>query len=429
MPRSRVPPTIPGGVPATLSPGGADTELRNPFEPGDFGHTAKTPIPNDPVTDWRALLDAHLGVPFTDGNRVDVLRNGKEIFPAMLDAIQSAEETIDFLTFVYWSGSIAVEFAETLARAARRGVQVRVVLDSFGAQTMDRGLVETMEQAGVRVGWFRPIRLFHLHKDSHRTHRKILVCDHRVGFTGGVGIAKEWEGDGEDPDHWRETHFRITGPAVAGLFAGFLANWLETEESEPVPLRPRATTQNEGSSSIQVIRSSAGLAWSDVATTFKTILQGARNRIRLGTPYFMPDEDCLKLMSGAVGRGIDIEILLPGPHIDSRVSALGNCDKMANVLGIGARVYLYQPTMYHAKVMTVDGELACIGSANFNARSMTKDDEIVLNIVDPEVVGVLDLQFDDDFDRCEPVDPARWKQRGFFQRLLEKATRPIQGEL
>ncbi len=383
-----------------------------------------------PPDSWQRLLETTLGVPFTEHNTVEPLRNGTEIFPAMLDAIERAESSVDFLTFVYWTGDVANRFADTLAAAARRGVATRVLLDAFGAKRMDSSLVERMRSAGVRVGWFRPLQWWRPVWSTHRTHRKVLIVDGRVGFTGGVGIAEEWEGDGDEPGSWRETHFRLRGPVVDGLAAAFLGNWLETDEAGPAMRRPTIThAATGGAARIQVVRSAGSFGWSDAATCFRTVLERARERVRIATPYFIPDAACSELLRQAAARDVRVEILVPGPYIDERLARIGARDHFEPLVTAGIEIRLFQPTMIHAKIITVDRTLACIGSANFNHRSMRKDDEILLHALDEALVKALDDDFDADLARADRVDLDRCKRRGPTKRLLEWATRPLQREM
>ncbi len=267
----------------------------------------------------RRTLEGVLGVPATEGNHIDVLRNGDQIFPAMFEAIDAAEHTIDFLTFVYWSGEIGDEMGRRLAARAADGVRVRVLLDAWGAHTMDKGLLGEIEDAGARVHWFRPLHRFRPGQINHRTHRKVLITDEAVGFTGGVGIADCWQGDARTETEWRDTHFRIEGPAVDGLRAAFLDNWAETDSSlfdegvDRFPDQPQP-----GRSVVQCVRGASETGWSDMATLFKALIQLACQRIRITTAYFVPDDDLTKRLLDAAGRGVEIDILLPGPHADKR---------------------------------------------------------------------------------------------------------------
>jgi cardiolipin synthase A/B len=371
-------------------------------------------------------LESTLGQPFVEGNSIRSLRNGDAIFPAMLQALEDARERIDFLTFVYWTGDIARQFAETLARRAREGLRVRVLLDAFGCRSMPDDLVSLLEIAGARVEFFRPLGIG-LGKAKHRTHRKILVCDDRVGFTGGVGIAAEWTGDARGPEEWRDTHFRIEGPAVAGLRSAFLMNWVEVvgvENAEPV--HPEAP-QVAGPTRIQVLRTSSAARWSDAAYALRLCIAHARESLCITTAYFVPDEHALRLLGEAVRRGVRVRILIPGEHTDSRLTRWAAQDHVERLLETGVELWCFEPTMLHAKILTVDSELSLIGSANFNHRSMSEDDEVLLAVTDSELAATLERHFEADLERSRRVELADWRRRGWTQRALEVLTRPVRG--
>lgn len=379
-------------------------------------------------SDKEVVLEGLLGIPFFQGNRIDVLRNGIEIFPAMLDAIESARESIEFLTFVYWQGDIAVRFAEALAERSRAGVAVRVMLDSFGARPMRHDLIELMSEAGADVRWFRPLDTWRVWTMDNRTHRKILIVDGRTGFTGGVGIAEEWEGDARDATEWRDSHFRITGPAVHGLRGAFLGNWAESggEMRSLADRVPRL--ESTGEARLQIVRSTASISWSDVTTLFDLMTLIARERLRIATAYFVPDEDMVRHLVAAAERGVKVEIMLPGAHSDQRVSQLAGEAEYRELLAGGVDIRSYEKTMLHTKVVTVDGELACVGSPNANERSMRQDDEVAVVVAHPETVTILDRHFDEDLEFCKNIDLDEWKERGFGQRLLETAMQPFRRE-
>jgi cardiolipin synthase len=373
----------------------------------------------------RRALEGVVGVPATEGNRIEVLRNGDEIFPAMFDAVRSAEHTIDFLTFVYWRGDIGSDLAHLLADRATHGVRVRVLLDGWGARPIDPELVTLMERCGVQVRWFRPLRRLHVGQFNHRTHRKVLIVDEAVGFTGGVGISDLWKGDARNPDEWRDTHFRITGAAVDGLRSAFLDNWAETddvlfEDADRFPDQPKP-----GNVVVQCVRGASETGWSDVATLYRTLLQLARDRIRITTAYFVPDADVTTRLCDAADRGVDVQILIPGPHADKRFVQLAAEAEYEQLLEHGIKIWNFQPSMLHAKVMTVDGLVANIGSANLNARSVTWDEEINLVALDTSLVETLDHHFDEDLDRSIRIDPARWEERPLSQRLAERIVVPV----
>ena len=383
----------------------------------------------DPVHRHRRVLEGLLGVPATEGNEITVLRNGVEIFPAMLEAIRSATETVDLLTYVYWTGDIADEFAKALCDRGHAGVRVRLLLDAVGAARMNRQLLTELEDAGCDVRWFRPPTTWKVWELDHRTHRKVLICDEEVAFTGGVGIAEEWEGDARDPSEWRETHLRVLGPAVDGLRAAFVNDWFETgaqlfDDRDRFPEQPQP-----GSSVVQVVRSPAQVGWSDLGTVYGALIMMAQQRLRITSAYFVPEQLFVDHLVGAARRGVQVEILVPGEHTDKRVVQVAGEANYEPLLEAGVSIHRYGPTMLHAKVITVDGAVACLGSGNFDPRSLRRNDEANMVVFDPEVVAVLDEHFDGDLEVSEPVRPGSWQRRSVRQRVSEIATRPFHREL
>ena len=380
----------------------------------------------DPAAQLRRTVEGIIGVPATEGNHIEVLRNGDQIFPAMLEAIGTAGRTIDLLTFVYWEGQIGREFAQALTDRAKAGVRVRVLLDAWGSLPIEKTLVEMMEDAGATIHWFRPLHRFRPGQVNHRTHRKVMIVDEAVGFTGGVGIADEWLGDARNEREWRDTHFRLEGPAVDGLRAAFLDNWAETdpelfdERFDLFPDQPKP-----GSTIVQCMRSASEIGNSDVFTLFRALCQLAQHRIRIATAYFVPNEEILDRLVKAVERGVEVDLLLPGPHADKRFVQLAGEAAYGPLLDAGAKVWAFQPSMLHAKIMTVDGILANVGSANLNARSTALDEEINLVAIDPALVATLDEQFDEDLGRSTRLQPGRWEHRSVLQRVAEAAVAPI----
>lgn len=396
-------------------------------------HETRHELPHDRTDDrgerlrqWRRALEGLLGTPATEHNRIEVLHNGDEIFPAMLDAICTAQHTVDLLTFVYWSGDIGRRFAEALSERARAGVRVRVLLDALGASDIQGELVDQMQEAGCDVRWFRPVEKGRLGEVNHRTHRKVLICDEQVSFTGGVGIADEWVGDARDETEWRDTHFRLVGPVTDGLRSAFVDNWAETEGDIFDPDIDRFPEQpQDGSSTIQVVRGASETGWSDVSTLFRVLLRLATERVRITTAYFNPDEYLRELLCATARRGVRIEVLLPGPHADKRVAQLASESVYQELLDAGVEISTFQPSMLHAKVMTVDGLVANVGSANVNHRSTQHDEEINLVVFDADIVRILDEHFDDDLRRSVAIDPDRWDDRSAAQKAVEKAVQVV----
>jgi cardiolipin synthase len=287
-----------------------------------------------------------------------------------------------------------------------------------------------MADAGVRVRWFRPLHRLQPTKVNHRTHRKVMIVDEAIGFTGGVGIADEWNGDARNEHEWRDTHVRVRGPAVDGLRAAFLDNWIETDPELFDPHVDRFPDQPKpGRSVIQCVRGASEMGASDMSTLLMALLQLARERIRITTAYFVPDEDLVERLCAASGRGVTVEILLPGPHADKRFVQVAAQSAYEQLLDHGVRIWHFQPTMLHAKIVTVDHQVASVGSANFNARSTELDEEVNLVVLDPSLVDVLDDQFDEDLERSEEIEPGRWSDRSVARRAFEGLTKPLRNKM
>ncbi|MFJ5808468.1 phosphatidylserine/phosphatidylglycerophosphate/cardiolipin synthase family protein [Streptomyces sp. NPDC093093] len=373
----------------------------------------------------RRRLERLIGVAATEGNSVLPLRNGDEIFTAMLDRVDSARHTVDMMTFVYWKGDIARRFAEALAGRARAGVRVRLLLDGFGSRLIEGELLEQMSDAGVEVAWFRkPLYLSPL-KQNHRCHRKVLVVDEEVAFTGGVGIAEEWCGDARNPKEWRDTHVELRGPAVDGIAAAFAQNWAECHDDLFDDRDRFVDHKPAGEAIVQVVRGSASFGWQDMQTLMRVVLESAEERVRLATAYFAPDTYFVDLLCATARRGVAVQILLPGSHTDKRVCQLAGQHHYEALTAAGVEIFQYRPTMMHAKVMTMDGVVSLVGSTNFNRRSLDHDEEVMLAVMDVEFTEVLDAHYDQDLDVSDRIKAGRWKRRSLRQRARETAVLPI----
>ncbi len=370
-------------------------------------------------TDLQHYLEGVLGIPFTNGNSIQSLKNGDEIFPAMLGAINAAESSIVFATYVYWTGEIATSFAKALASKAQQGVSVDILLDSFGAKVMKQALLDLMEDAGVNIRWFRPLSSFRIHLIDNRTHRKILVIDDKIGFTGGVGIASEWTGNARNENEWRDTHFKITGAAVDGLRGAFFANWAETGDIDIILNRKPVEHQQDGDALIQVIRSTTSAGWSDIVTLFYALVSSATRSLKISTAYFVLNEKMLAALTQCAKRGVEIDILIPGDSTDQHLSKIAGQEMFSELMEAGIRLHQYQPTMLHTKIIIVDDVLACIGSPNFNQRSAAKDEEIALCVISKPLINTLNKNFKEDLEKAEPYNLERWQNRSVWQRLKE----------
>lgn len=384
---------------------------------------------NSSIDYYKSLLEQTLGIPFTSSNSIKVLKNGDRIFPAMLKAIERAEERIEFLTFVYWTGNIAHKFANALANKAEEGVDVFVILDSFGAADMPDELHELMKKKGVQIEFFRPLTRRKFWKTDNRTHRKVLICDGKIAFTGGVGIAGEWEGDARNEDEWRDTHFQLKGPSVFGLHAAFMENWIEA--GRPLkfdhPIKEEADPGQKVA--VQVIRTSASVRWSDIVMLYRVLIKMSRESIHISTAYFNPNSVIIDLLLDAADRGVKIRIMVPGKTTDSEISKVAGDESFGVLLDAGIDLFYYQKTMLHTKIITIDGVLSCIGSANFNHRSMLKDDEINVVILDEQVTGELNDHFQEDLEHCDKIEKGSWKKRSLMKRAMENITQLLNQQI
>ena len=374
--------------------------------------------------------EALTGAPVSYGNDVELLVNGDQIFPAYLEGIRSAEETVNLLTYAYWRGDIATEVADTLCEKARAGVECNIVIDAVGAAKMERDLVKQMRDAGVRVCYFRPPKLYAVRRLQYRTHRKLLIVDGALGFTGGVGIADEWTGNAEDPDHWRDTHVRVRGPVVRGLQGAFAENWLECTgevlagdrylpDLEPV----------EDGGPMQVMRSQATVGDSNAEALTYLAIAAAKRSVELTAAYFVPRPAFTDALVEAAERGVRFRILVPGSHIDKEFVRTAGRASYDQLIDAGVELYEYLPTMLHAKALTVDGAWASVGSVNFDNRSFQLHDEVSLCVQSEDFASELHDVFEQDLERSERIEPGAWRDRPVTQRAREGVTKYARREL
>jgi cardiolipin synthase len=370
-----------------------------------------------------------LGPPIVAGNRVTALHNGDEIFPAMLDAIRGAERTITFETYIYWEGKIAREFSEALAERAAAGVKVHVLLDWLGSKKVNEDLIEEMQHSGVEVERYHPLRWFNLDRVNNRTHRKLLVVDGRIGFTGGVGIADEWNGKGDSPDHWRDTHYRIEGPVVADVQAAFMDNWLKTRAEVLHGEDYFPPLEEAGTVAAQMFKSSPRQGSESVRLMFLLAVASAQKSIRIGNPYFVPDDLAVSTLIAARKRGVAIELVLMGRVTDSEFTRKASRSRWGPLLEAGVAIYEFQPTLYHNKLMVVDDCLVSVGSTNIDNRSFRLNDEANLNVLDTDFAQEQVRQFKKDKARSRPITLEAWRNRPRTEKLLEHAAGLLRSQL
>jgi cardiolipin synthase len=353
-----------------------------------------------------------------ESNAIQTLQNGDEIFPAMLAAIAGAQRSINFETYVYWSGTIGARFAEALAERAAAGVEVNVLLDWQGSVSMERELVETMARAGASVERFRPIHWHTVDRFNSRTHRKLLIVDGRIGFTGGVGIADEWLGDARNPDEFRELHYRVEGPVVASMQGAFAFNWVEATGRPLLGDVHFPELAVSGGLPAQLVYSTTGTR-NVMHVMLMTALAAARDRIRIGTAYFVPDEIAIAQILAARERGVVIDVLVPGEHTNKDFVRAASRHFWGDLLEAGVNFYEYDPTMYHAKVTIIDDNWTSIGSANFDERSFRLNDEANLNIYDAAFAAEQIAIFEQDLARSTLITLKHWEERPVWEKVTD----------
>ena len=378
---------------------------------------------------FKREMSVLLGPAVLSGNRIVDFQNGDEIFPAMLEAIQGAKSTITFETYIYWSGAIGKQFSDALSERARAGVKIHMIVDWAGSIKMDDDLLKEMQDAGVHLEKYRPLHWYNISRLNNRTHRKLLVVDGKIGFTGGVGIADQWSGHAQDPDHWREVHFRIEGPVVAQMQAAFNDNWIKTTgellngpEYYP-PLVP------VGDMDAHLFVASPAGGSESMHLMYLMSIAAAEHSIDLAASYFVPDELIIQALIAARQRGVRVRVLVPGEHIDSQAVRLASKASWGKLLEVGVEVYEYRPTMLHVKLLVVDRELVSVGSTNFDVRSFQLNDEASLNIYNPAFAGRMTAVFEADLLKAKPYTHAMWKQRPLSEKFAEKVVLPIRSQL
>jgi cardiolipin synthase len=370
-----------------------------------------------------------LGPAIVPGNRVTALQNGDQIFPAMLEAIRGARESITFETYIYWSGDIGRQFADALCERAGAGLKVHVLLDWLGTSRIDGQYLADMKAAGVEVERYHPLHWYHLSRLNNRTHRKLLVVDGRIGFTGGVGIADAWAGNANDKDHWRDSHYKIEGPAVAQMQAAFDDNWIKTRAQVLFSSVYFPELAQVGRSRAQVFKSSPDEGSESVRLMYLLSIASATRSIRLQAAYFVPDDLAIETLVTARKRGVKIEIIVPGPHTDSEIVQGASRSRWAALLDAGVLIYEFQPSLYHCKVLIVDDVWVSVGSTNFDNRSFRLNDEANLNVYDAVFAAEQASIFERDKNVSRLMTRRDFKNRSIFGKMFDAVAGILREEL
>jgi len=379
--------------------------------------------------DYFRSIGVLLGPAPLDGNRVQAFQNGDQIFPAMLAAIRSAKRTITFETYIYWSGDVGRAFAEALTERAKAGVRVHVLLDWVGSQKIDDALLSMMRSAGVEIELYRPLHWYHLARLNNRTHRKLLVIDGRIGFTGGVGIADKWAGHAQDADHWRDSHYRAEGPVVAQMQATFLDNWTKVTGAVLHGNDYFPAIEPAGGARAQTFSSSPEGGADSMQLMYLLAITSATRSIDLASAYFVPDDLTRNALIDAIKRGVKVRLILPGPIIDTDIVRRASRAGWGLLLAAGAQIHEYQPTMFHVKIMIVDGLLVSVGSTNFDVRSFRLNDEANLNVYDANFAARQVEVFEQDLAKTREVTHEQWQARPWHEKLLERAASVLAPQL
>lgn len=374
-------------------------------------------------------LQAYAGAPIVGGNDIEILLNGDQIFPALVTAIRSARTSITYAQYYFEEGPVCDELIDALAERCRAGIRVHVLLDGVGTVKMPGRYRDALREAGCQVKIFRPVHLLALRRANNRNHRRILVVDGRIGFTGGSGVSEKWMGDGRTKDRWRDTDVRVTGPAVEWMQAAFVENWMESagEALGGEAYFPRPQSQ-PGRVAVQVVRSSPEGGSYAMYSTLLIALNSARQSIRITNPYFLMDDAMTEAVLGRLRRGVAVEVLVPG-SIDHALVRQASRATWGPLLQAGVKIYEYQPALLHAKTMVIDGRWVTVGSTNLDPRSFALSQELNVIVYDRAVARRMEEVFAADLRDAIPVTYDSWRRRGLRARLFEVLAFPLRNLL
>jgi cardiolipin synthase len=370
-----------------------------------------------------------LGPAILSGNQVYALQNGDEIFPSMLAAIRAAAHKLTFETYIYWSGNIGEQFADALIDRSQAGVKVHVMLDWVGCSKMSHQLLARMLSAGIEVERYHALHWYSLGKLNNRTHRKVLIVDGRVGFTGGVGVADQWCGNAQDPEHWRDMHFKVEGLVVAQMQAAFLDNWIKSTGCVLHGEVYFPELEARGVQEMQMFASSPGGGGDSMRLMYLTAITAAERSVDIEAAYFIPDNLMIRELESARVRGVRIRVLVPDKHLDSETVRIASKRGWGRLLEAGVEIYVYEPTMLHCKMLIFDGFMVSVGSTNFDMRSFELNDEASLNVYNADFAAEMTTVFERDLESAARYSYQRWRGRSWAQKVAELILLPIRSQL
>lgn len=375
--------------------------------------------------EFLAAVSGATNTPVRSGGTVQLLNNGTEIFPALVRDLRAAQRTIDFMVYIWEPGRASDMVLAALIERARAGVQVRVMLDGMGGKKAPDEGFEQLRAAGGKVVRFQPMHFGELSRYHRRNHRRAIVIDGVVGYTGGAAVADKWLGDARNPEEWREAMVRVTGPPAVALQAAFAQLWSVVSGEIPVgpafyPPDPAAPTAGEPITQNVGVVSSPSDASLPLRKLFWLTFASARQRLYLTNAYFVPDHELLKALEERARAGVDVRVLVPGDKTDAKPVRWASQSHYEELLRAGVRIYEYQPTMIHTKTLAADGVWSVVGSANMDIRSMELNQENVLGILDRGFAAQVERTFLEDVGRAKEVRLAEWERRPWWHRAAER---------
>jgi cardiolipin synthase len=379
--------------------------------------------------EFLATVAGATGVPMLGGNRVAIYQNGDEFYPAMLDAIRAAELSITMEQYIFVASEIGRQFAEAFAERARAGVRVKLLVDAVGSAGIGREIVDLLRDSGCELAWYRPIRWYTLHRANNRNHRKSVIVDGRVAFTGGAGIDDHWLGNARDQSQWRDVQIRIEGPGVTPLQTGFAVNWLATTGEVLAGPAYFPVMDSRRGVEVQTVLSSPGGDVYSASILYSLSILCARQNIYITNPYFVPGAQTLDMLADAVERGVDVKVIVAGRHNDTWWARMNSIRLYGRLLEAGVQIFEFLPSMLHQKTMIVDDLWATVGTTNFDQRSFRLNEESNVCFYDPDLVGELKRTFQNDLARSERVTLEDWERRGFLSRAGEHIASLVQDQV
>jgi cardiolipin synthase A/B len=391
------------------------------FLPRRVHKPIKKPIHADYSVEDPAFREgmSHLvSAPLLPGNEITTLINGDRIFPAMIESLRAAKKTITLENFIFRSGKLSAQLVPLLCEKARAGVKVHVIMDSMGCSKLKQPEVDELEKAGVQFVKYNRPEWHKLLRANHRDHRKILVVDGTVGFTGGACLADEWMGDGQEKTHWRDTHFRVRGPVVGQLQGVFAANWIQTEHEVLHGPEYFPAGENAGSVLARSYKTGPDDGIEAARLVYLYSIAAARKHIRIAHSYFVPDDLVIDTLIDARKRGVQIEIITPG-IIDANVVRRASRARWNDLVDAGVEFYEYQPSLFHCKVMIVDDIWVTAGTVNFDDRSFRINDENTLEVWDKNFAAEQIKIFEADKAKSRKIERGEYKSRPWYIKSAE----------